>query len=242
MIRVDVVVGGDRVEDEIEALGVLLHLVRILRNDDFVCAEADRVVFLLRTSREDNDVSSKCMGKFHAHVSESAETDDADFLALRDAPMAHGRVRCNSRAEQGSSSGKIQIRGNAKDKLLVDDDTVGVTTIGDASEMFVWHVEGQRQVRAELLEASLALGTGAVGIDQTANCGEVSSFELGDSGADLGHAADDLMAGNDGVNGGHEFAPLISHRVKVGMADAAEQDFDLYIVFGWFAPRDGGEG
>jgi hypothetical protein len=30
--------------------------------------------------------------------------------------------------------------------------------------------------------------------------------------------------------------------VKIRVANAAEQDFDLYVVFGWFAPRDRGKG
>jgi len=28
--------------------------------------------------------------------------------------------------------------------------------------------------------------------------------------------------------------------MKIGVADAAEEDFDLHVGFCWFAPRDGG--
>ena len=45
-IGVDVVIGGDGVEDEVEAAGVLLHLVGVARDDDFVGAEAERVFLL----------------------------------------------------------------------------------------------------------------------------------------------------------------------------------------------------
>ena len=45
-VSVDVVIGSDSVEDEVEAAGVLLHLVRIARDDDLVCSEA-KCVFLL---------------------------------------------------------------------------------------------------------------------------------------------------------------------------------------------------
>ena len=45
-IGVDVVIGGDGVEDEIEAAGVLLHLVGIAGDDDFVSAEAESVFLL----------------------------------------------------------------------------------------------------------------------------------------------------------------------------------------------------
>ena len=36
--------------------------------------------------------------------------------------------------------------------------------------------------------------------------------------------------------------PLIPDLVQVGVTDAAEQDFNLYVVFGWIAPRDRGGG
>ena len=77
------------------------------------------------------------MCKLHAHVAQSAETDHADLLALGDAPVAHGRVSCDSGAEQRSGSGKIEVRGHAQDEALVDDDAVGVAAVGDASEMLI---------------------------------------------------------------------------------------------------------
>jgi len=39
-------------------------------------------LFLLWRSREDNNVRSKRVGKLHTHVTQSAEPDHADFLAL----------------------------------------------------------------------------------------------------------------------------------------------------------------
>ena len=60
------------------------------------------------------------------------------------------------------------------------------------------------------------------------------------AGADLGDAADDFMAGNAGIDGGHEAAPLVAGLVKVGVADAAEEDFDLHVVVGGIAALDGG--
>ena len=49
-------------------------------------------------------------------------------------------------------------------------------------------------VRAELLEPGLAVGAGAVRIDQAADADEVARLELGDRRADLGDPADDLVA------------------------------------------------
>ena len=73
---------------------------------------------------------------------------------------------------------------------------VGVAAVGDAAEMLVREVVGEGEVGAELFEAGLALGAGAVGVDQAADGGEVAGLELGDGRADLGDAADDFVAGD----------------------------------------------
>ena len=49
-ISVDVMIGGNGVEDEIEALIVLLHFVGIARDDDRVGAETKRILFFLLTN------------------------------------------------------------------------------------------------------------------------------------------------------------------------------------------------
>jgi hypothetical protein len=46
------------------------------------------------------------------------------------------------------------------------------------------------------------------------------------------------MAWDNRVDSGHEPAPFVADRMEIGMADAAEQDFDLNVVFGWIASRD----
>src|SRR5262245_37944529 len=46
------------------------------------------------------------------------------------------------------------------------------------------------------------------------------------------------MARDNGINGGHDAAPLVADGVKIGMTDAAEEDFDLHIVVGRIPSRD----
>ena len=46
-VGVDVVIGGDGIEDEVEAAGVLLHFVGIAGDDDFVGPEAEGVFLLV---------------------------------------------------------------------------------------------------------------------------------------------------------------------------------------------------
>jgi hypothetical protein len=108
------------------------------------------------------------------------------------------------------------------------------------SEIFVRGIKGERQIRAELLKSGPALRTRAVGVHQATHRGEVAGLEFGSGGTNLGDTADDLMSRNNGVDCRHEFAPLVSDRVKIRVADATEEDFDLHVVFSWIAPCDRG--
>ena len=110
------------------------------------------------------------------------------------------------------------------------------------SEVLVRGIEGENHVRTELLQAGLARRAGAVRVHHAADRGKVAGLELGNCGADLGDPADDLMAGDDGVDGRHEAAKLVTDMVEIGVADTAEQDVDLNVVCGWIAPRDRGGG
>ena len=51
------------------------------------------------------------------------------------------------------------------------------------------------------------------------------------------------MTGDAGVDRGHHIAPLVTDLMEIGVADAAEENLDLYVAFGRIAPRDrvGGE-
>src|SRR6266702_4311382 len=178
------------------------------------------------------------MSKLHGHVAQSAKTDYANFLALGNAPVMHGRVCRDPSTKKWRGSGKIKIGGDAQDEAFVNDDAFGVAAVGHASEVFVWRVEGEDHVRAELLKASLALWAGTVRIDHAADRGEITWLVLGNCRADLGHTADNLMAGDNRVDSRHELAPLVAHQMQIGVANAAEQNFNLHIAFGWFATVD----
>jgi hypothetical protein len=125
--------------------------------------------------------------------------------------------------------------------VLFDDNSVGIAAIGDASKVHVRRVIGEGHVRAELLETGLALVAVTVGVNQAADCSKVAGLELGDCGADLGDTADDLMSGNAWIDSGYP-APLVTDLVEVRVADTAEKDFDLNVVFARIASRDRGGG
>src|SRR4051794_23111062 len=101
---------------------MLFHFVRIVRNDDFIGTEPERVVLLVRRRGEYRHVSSERTTKLHGHVTESSESDHADLLALADAPMTHRRVCGDPRAQERCSSSDVQIRRQSQDKMFIDDD------------------------------------------------------------------------------------------------------------------------
>src|ERR671929_192699 len=100
-----------------------------------------------------------------------------------------------------------------------------------ASSFLLGKVVGENHVRAELFKSSLALGAGAVGVHHATDRSKVAGLEFGDCGADFGDTADDLMAGDAGIDSGHYVAPLVTDLMKVGVADTAEQYFDLNVLF-----------
>jgi len=219
---------------------VLFHFVGVFGDDHFIGAEPHGVVLFTGRGGKDHGVGSETVRKLYGHVTEPAETNDANFFAFRDAPVAHRRVRGDSGAEQGSGAGQVKIFGNAKDEAITDHDAIGIPAIGDATEMLIGSVVGVGCVDTELLEACFALGTGAIGIDQAANSGEVARSEFFYRGADLSDAADDFVPGNARISGGHEGFPLVANGMQVGVTYTAKENFDLYVVIGCIPSRDGG--
>ena len=123
-VGVDVVLGGNRVEDEVEAAGVLGHLIGVAGENDFIRAEAQRVFLLAFRGGEDDGVRSKGVREFDAHVAESADADNAHLLAFGYAPVTHRRISGNAGAEQRRGSGEIQVGGHMQHEVLFDNDAV----------------------------------------------------------------------------------------------------------------------
>ena len=140
----------------------------------------------------------------------------------------------------GAGAGGIEIRGNMQNEPLIHHDAIGVTAVSDAAEMLVGKIIGEDEVRTILLQACLAFGAGAVGIDQATDGGEIPNFELSCRRADPGYAPDDLMTGDARINCGHYVVPLVAGLMEVRVAHAAKEDFDLHVVIDWLAARDCG--
>ena len=110
-VRVQVVICGDRVEDEVEAADVLRHLGLVLGDDDFIRAKTASIGRLARRGGEEHGVCAERMGKLHGHVAQPTETDDADLLPLADLPMAQRGIGRDAGTEQRRGAGRIRPSG-----------------------------------------------------------------------------------------------------------------------------------
>src|SRR6185312_1017916 len=87
-IGIDVVRSRDRVEDEVKAVELTIHLVLVFRNHNFICAQALCVFFLVGRCGEQHNFRSHGVSQLEAHVAEAAQADYAHSLPFADFPMA----------------------------------------------------------------------------------------------------------------------------------------------------------
>lgn len=131
-----------------------------------------------------------------------------------------GEYVVNPAHRRGAAPARFRLEGTRRTKRS-DYNTVGIATIGDASKVDIWRVEGKGHVRTELLETGLALRAVAIGVNYATYRCNIAGFELGDCRADLNDTANDLMSGNTGINSRHR-APLATDGVEVRVTDTTE--------------------
>jgi hypothetical protein len=179
-VGIDVVIGGDRVEDEVEAPGVFGHGVGVLGDDDLIGAQSLAVGDLALRGGEENRVRAKGVGELDAHVAQAAQADDTDSLSLGHVPLAERGVRGNAGAQERRCAGRVKRRRHLEGEGLVDDDVLGVSAVRRLTGVLVDPAVGEARgaAGAELFEAALAAGAGAAGVDQAPDGGQVADLEL----------------------------------------------------------------
>src|SRR5437764_6615572 len=127
---------------------------------------------------------SESLGKFHAHMPEAAQANNANLLSLANVPEPQRRICRNAGAQQRRCAGKIQLVGDAQNERLAHHDTVGVSAVSDAAENLVLSVIGESgEVNAELLLAGEAIDALSAGTDHAADACRISFFEFFDRAA-----------------------------------------------------------
>jgi hypothetical protein len=121
--------------------------------------------------------------------------------------------------------------------VFFDDDAVRIAAICDASKVPVGRVVRKDPIRAELLKASLALGTVAVRVNHAAYRCDVARLELGDRRTNLGDTANYFVARDTWID---RATPFATDCMEVRVTDTTEENFNLNIVLAWLSTRDRG--
>ena len=143
--------GGNRVEDDVEAVAVRLHLAVVARYHHFIRAQIQRRLALVFRMGEGDHVRAHRMGNLHAHVAETTDADHANLLARADVPVTQRRIGGDAGAQQRRHRRKLVFGvANLQHEILVNHDALRVTTQGVS-----WRVPGLAVVGAD--EALLAI-------------------------------------------------------------------------------------
>ena len=227
-VGVDVVRIGHGVDDELKLVRHALHLRGIGGNHHVVRAEAFGVRRFAGAAREQGDFCTEGVGEFNRHMAEAAETDDRDFAAFADVPVAQWRPGGDAGAEDGRHGFGIEVFRHFQHEGIADGDGFGIAAVGGLAVVFVDAAVGRNEaVFAVLLEIMFAGLAVAAAIDEAADADEVASLELADLCADAAHAADDFMSRHYGV---YRAAPVVTGGVQVAVADAGVEDVDNDVI------------
>ena len=179
---------------------------------------------------EDLDFGAHGLGQLDGHVAQPAQADDADDVALLDVEVAQRRVGGDAGAQQRRGGGGVEAVRDVKDVAAVHHDGGGVAALGGgvAVAAVLRAVGPGHAVFAVLFQAVEAAVAFTAGIDQAADADTLAGGEIVDGGTDPADAAHDFVAGDQRVVLG---APLSARGVDVRVAEPAEFDVDLDVVF-----------
>lgn len=193
-IRRLIILGRDRVENKVERVGGRFHGVGVGRGDEGVRAELRRVGLLGERRADHSDVRAERATKLHAHMAETAETDDRHARAWLHVVSEDRRERRNAGAQQRCDASEIlvQRRRNSENKVLVDDHRLAVAAVVDRA-VLVLRVVRPLVCLAELLLVVATLATRATRVNHAADANDVADLELVHAAADRRHATNDLV-------------------------------------------------
>ncbi len=235
-VRVDVVLRGDSVDDQIEAPRELGEGGLVARDREVLGAEALGVGLFGARGAEHRDVGAHGRRELHAHVAEAAEAEHRHAITLLAVPLTEGRVGGDPGAEQRRRARGIERLRHLENEVLGDHDLGGVAAVGRRLPIHLGAVVGlRRALLAELLVVQAAVAAVAARVDHAPHAGEITHLEPGDLRAHARHAADDLVPRHHRED---RVAPLPAGLMDVRVTDTAEQDLDEHVARADFAAID----
>jgi len=245
----NVVISSNGVDDSIESLTSSSHGFLVGAVDEIVGTETAHGLLLLGSSAGNHgDVSAHGNTELDGHGAETTETGNSELHTLLEAVVAEGRVDGDTGAEEGSGSVEGNVLGDLESVVHVDNDVLGVTTVGGLALLGVGVEAGAVSVLElgvvgsdHTLSAVVTVGLLAVvavtaRVDEAADTSVVTDNEVLDVLADSHDNTGNLVSGNHGEDSG---APLFTSLMDVRVADTGELGLDVDIVVTDSASLDG---
>src|SRR6266536_3975604 len=150
-------------------------------------------------------------------MSEPAESHYAHLLPFADVPMPHWRVSCNAGTQKRSRCCQIQFVRNPEHEFLIHHDARRISTVSDATGVFILAAISQNHSLAELLQPFFAIRTRPARVHHATDRDPIPFFKFLNVATRFHHATDDLVPGHAWVSGE---TPLISGDMQVRVADS----------------------
>jgi hypothetical protein len=184
-------------------------------------------------------VSTHGNTEFDGHGAETTETSDSHLHALLNTVVDDGRVDSDTSAEEGGSLFEGDVLGDLESVILVHNDVLGVSTVGNFLQSGVSVVAGAVRVLlfatvgtyhtsfAVVFATHLAVVAVSAGVDEAADTSVVTNYEFSDVLANSDDDTGNLVTGDHGESSG---TPLFTDHMDVRVADTSEPGGDVDIV------------
>lgn len=133
-IIVDVERKGQRrhtIENKVKLESVWLGPVLVARVDEVVGTKLLCIFFLFLGVRNGEDFGTKSMCPHQGEVTQTPDTDDANFFSWTAAQTDERRIRCQASAQHGSCNGSVEVLGYLENEVLLYADVGREATLGN---------------------------------------------------------------------------------------------------------------
>src|SRR5271154_6161341 len=151
-------------------------------------------------------------------MSQSTQTEDANFVPFAHLPVAKWGVSRYARAQERRHTFQSQFGRNPEDIIFVHHGLRGIAAVSRCFViLFVTVVSGAHPFFTILLLTGVALFAISTRINKTSDTDQVADCKFFDLVACLDHPPNDFMPWHHGID---RASPFIASLMNVGMADA----------------------
>lgn len=119
------------VENKVKLESVWLGPVLVARVDEVVSTKLLCISFLFLGMRDGEDFGTKSMCPHQSEVTQTSDTDDANFFSWPAAQSDKGRIRCQASAQHRSCNGSVEVLGNLENEVFLYANVGREATLGN---------------------------------------------------------------------------------------------------------------